>query len=141
MSVAHFALCLVAFAAPVMAVEPMPAWVLPGIMAVETRSYYHTDGTIAYVDRRTGAAGERGPFQMTRDAFDLVKNPGERFEDLSTDSRFAETLAVRYLDLLWRTFSDREWFVAVGRWNAGPHGRWSRLWAYAKRAQIAGGGQ
>lgn len=138
-SLCHFALALLAFAGPVLrAAEPMPAWVLPGILAVETRSHYRPDGSIDYVDRRVGAAGERGPFQMTRDAFDLVAKPGERFEELANDHDFAEALARRYLQLLWRTFSDRDWFVAAGRWNAGPHGRWSRLFAYAKRAQQAG---
>ncbi len=136
-TLANFALVLLAFAPAVPAVE-MPAWVLPGILAVETRSSYGRSGDIHYVDRRVGAAGELGPFQMTRDAFDLVAQPGERFESLATDHDFAEVMARRYLLVLWRTFSDRNWFVAAGRWNAGPHGRWARLWAYAKRVQQAG---
>jgi hypothetical protein len=135
-----FALCLCALAIGAQD-QAMPAWVLPGILAVETRSTLRADGTIAYVDRRIGKDGELGCYQMTRAAFDLVSRQGERFDDLAVDPAFATDCCVRYLQLLYRDFADRDWFVAAGRWNAGPHGRWSRIWAYARRARAAGGGQ
>lgn len=116
----------------------VPDWVMAGILTVETGSHYDARGAIVYVDQRIGAAGERGPFQMTRDAFDLIKHAGESFEDLSTDLVLAESCCRRYLRLLFRAYADRDWFTAAGRWNAGPHGPWVRLWRYAKRVQIAG---
>ena len=65
-AVNRFAVILVAFAAIGMgqALE-IPAWVERGILAVESRSAIDADGLINYVDRRTGEAGERGPYQMT----------------------------------------------------------------------------
>lgn len=134
-----FAAVLLAFAGPAVSAD-IPAWVLPGILHIESRSYFTTTG-IVYVDRRVGADGELGPFQMTRDAFDLVARRGEEFERLKHDTAFAQDLCERYLHLLWSDFSDRDWFTATGRWNAGPHGSRKRLWAYAKRAQQAGGRQ
>ncbi len=116
----------------------VPDWVMAGILAVETSSRYDTRGAIVYVDQRIGAAGERGPFQMTRDAFDLIKRAGEDFESLSTDPVLAEACCRRYLRLLFRDFAGRDWFTAAGRWNAGPHGPMGRLWKYAKRVQRAG---
>lgn len=136
----HFALALITIAGPVLHAAEMPGWVLPGILMVESRSHYGTDGAIVYVDQRIGAAGELGPFQMTAAAFHLVAHQHEMamFERLRTDTAFAEDMAKRYLQVLWRTFADRDWFLAVGRWNAGPHGALHIAWSYAKRAQQAG---
>lgn len=141
-ALASFALLLVAFAAPAVPAAEVPRWVLAGILHEESRSSYAAHGAITYVDRRVGKDGEHGPFQMTRDAFDLVAHTGESFDRLKTDTAFAEDLCRRYLRLLYTDFSDRDWFITAGRWNAGPHSRnWSRLWGYAKRVQKAGGGQ
>jgi hypothetical protein len=123
MSLRHFALVLAALLPSVLPAAEVPRWVLAGILHIESRSYFTTTG-IVYVDQRTGAAGELGPFQMTRDAFDLVARTGEEFERLKRD-----------------TFSDRDWFIATGRWNVGPHGSYKGAWRYAKTAQQAGGGQ
>ncbi len=142
MSLLHFALVLASLVPASLPAVEVPRWVLAGILHEESRSSYAAHGAIHYVDRRIGEAGEHGPFQMTRDAFDLVARRGESFERLHTDTAFAEDLCRRYLRLLYADFSDRDWFTTAGRWNAGPHSRnWTRLWAYAKRVQRAGGGQ
>jgi hypothetical protein len=140
MSLRHFALVLAALLPSVLPAAEVPRWVLAGILHIESRSYFTTTG-IVYVDQRTGAAGELGPFQMTRDAFDLVARTGEEFERLKRDTAFAQDLCERYLRLLWSDFSDRDWFIATGRWNVGPHGSYKGAWRYAKTAQQAGGGQ
>ncbi len=119
----------------------IPAWVLPGILHEETSSRYIATGAIDYVNRDDGKDGEIGPFQMTPAAFDMVKRSGEQFADLRTNLPFAEDCCRRYLGLLYTDFAERDWFIAVGRWNAGPHGDYGRAWRYAKRAQRSGGGQ
>jgi hypothetical protein len=141
MSVAHFALVLVAFAAPTLTAVEIPAWVLPGILREESSSRYTSTGAIDYVNRADGADGEVGPFQMTPAAFDMVKRSGERFDDLRTNLPFAEDCCRRYLRLLYADFAERDWFIAVGRWNVGPHGPYTGAWRYAKRVQKAGGGK
>ena len=122
-------LCVVALAA-----EDMPSWVLPGILAVETRSYYQDDGSIHYTDKRRGKAGEYGPFQMTRAAFRQVSRRGEPFWKLETDRVYAEDLAVRYLYHLRDRASS--WEQAVQWYNRGPH---HRATAYLRAVKRAGG--
>jgi hypothetical protein len=99
----------------------VPCWVLAGIMAQETRSSYAIDGdTIIYVDRRVGAAGERGPYQMRRIAWQQIKQPGERFENIATDMRYAELCAMRYLLWLYNNSAKGSWPHAIQYYNAGP---------------------
>jgi hypothetical protein len=114
-----------------------PEWALPGILDRESSSRYTEAGAVVYVDQAVGAAGELGPFQMKRDAFDQVAESGEVFERLGHDTAFAERLAIRYLDWL-HLRSKRDWFIAVGRWNAGPHGDYGVAWRYAKDVQKRG---
>lgn len=123
------------FAIGLAASEAMPAWALHGILSRESSSHY--DGaSIEYVDRRVGTAGELGPFQMKRAAFDQVARSGEVFERLAIDPAFAEQLAVRYL--LWLHRRTGDWFIAIGRWNAGPSGPYGVAWRYAKDVQKRG---
>lgn len=115
--------------------EEMPAWVLPGILDRESSSY-RTGATIVYVDQSEGDAGELGPFQMRRAAFDQVKRSGEYFERLATDTAFAQELAVRYLH--WLRARQPSWFDAVGRYNTGLGGHYPTAWRYAKDVQRRG---
>jgi len=121
-------IALLLLSAAIYAVETVevPDWVLVGILSVESRSYYADDG-IVYIDRRRGRHGERGPFQMTRIAFNQIAKPGERFESLSTDLDLAEDCAKRYLVWLHVNFSRRQWTRTVMMYNAGP-GRISRTY-------------
>lgn len=99
----------------------VPCWVLAGIMAQETRSSYAIDGdTIIYVDRRVGKHGELSAFQIRRIAWQQIKQPGERFEDLATDQRYAELCAMRYLLWLYNNSAKGSWPHAIQYYNAGP---------------------
>jgi len=99
----------------------IPDWILPSILAVETSSYYNSDGTITYVDRRTGSAGELSCFQITRNAFDTVAHKGESFRRMATDTQYAELLASRYLWWIYEHTAGRNWDRAVMQYNCGPH--------------------
>jgi hypothetical protein len=106
------------------ATDEVPYWVLVGIMAQESRSYYATDAqgneTIVYVDRRTGAAGELSAFQITRIAWEQVRRPGDRFGDLARDQVYAERIAMDYLLWLYNGAAHRSWPHAVQMYNRGP---------------------
>jgi hypothetical protein len=117
------------------AAEDMPAWILPGILATETRSHYRADGSIAYVDKRRGSHGERGPFQCTAVAFRQVRQGGEQFWRVEVDRTFAESIAVRYL--WWLRERSPSWERAVEAYNGGP-GR--RSPSYLAAVLAAGGG-
>lgn len=99
--------------------QPMPEWVIPGIMSVESRSYYLDDGTIKYVDRRHGAAGELGCCQITYVAFKRVQNPGESFARLASSPAFCVIIARRYLAWIYEHEAGHDWLRAVGMYNAG----------------------
>lgn len=125
--------------------EDVPDWVLKGILAKETRSHYTAaPGTlIEYVDRRVGADGELGPFQMTEIAFEQVKRSGESFTRLKTDTRFAEKLAIRYLEWLYANAAKGDWHISVAMYNTGPTGyrrQHSRAIAYLRKVRRLGGG-
>lgn len=100
----------------------MPLWLLHGILAKETRSYFRA-GVLVYVDRRDGAAGEAGPYQMTPAAFADVRRRGEVFARLRTDAAFATSCALRYLVKLRGRYgyadSDLDWLQVARHFNAG----------------------
>ena len=104
----------------------VPDWVLVGILKVETKSSFREDGSIKYVDKRRGTHGERGPFQMTRVAFNQIKRKGEQFWQIETDKALAEDCAKRYLVWLHENFSKGDWERTIEMYNAGPHGRSKR---------------
>ena len=97
--------------------------VLDGIALVESRSYYDIDGYFQYIDTRVGKAGERGPYQMTRIAFNQIKKPGETFARLSTDFEFARTCANRYLNWLLANSAKGNVGLAIEYYNSGPNRR------------------
>ena len=91
-----------------------------GILAQETRSRLTSADQVVYVDRRRGAAGERGPTQIRRIAFDQVKKPGEQFGQLECNTEFALEITERYL--LWLRGAVGSWEGAVRAYNAGLGG-------------------
>ena len=95
--------------------------VLDAIAKVESQSYKMEDGSFVYVDQRTGKAGELGPYQMTRIAFNQVKLPGESFHKLSTDVWFARDMAERYINWLLNNSAKNDWTKAIQYYNGGPH--------------------
>jgi hypothetical protein len=113
-------LLALSLAGSLIAEEP-PQWVLDGILMVETGSYYRADGTIKYKDMRRGDAGEYGPFQMTRRTFNDMKRKGEQFWMLETDTKFAATMAIRYLTWLDKHYGHGDWHRNIEMYNAGPN--------------------
>lgn len=97
----------------------IPDWILPGILYTETRSTYRSDGSIQYIDRRHGGAGERGCFQITPGAFSMVKRSGETFSQCDNPA-FCEQIASRYLVMLHLRHGS--WVSAVMAYNAGRPG-------------------
>lgn len=102
------------------AATSMPEWVMPGILATETQSYYEKD-SIVYIDKRRGSSGERGCFQMTKRAFDQVKRRGEQFWMIEQDTVFAAEMAWRYLHWLNKHYGHGNWDRVVEMYNAGPN--------------------
>jgi hypothetical protein len=93
----------------------VPPWALKGILAVESRSFYLPNGSIKWVDRKRGASGERGCFQVTRAAFKDVALKGETFDMLEQDPIFCEVVACRYLAKLHKG----NWKNTIQWYNAG----------------------
>jgi hypothetical protein len=100
---------------------PIPYWILVGILKKETTSYYLDNGSIKYVDKRRGTSGERGPFQMRKICFDTIKKSGEQFWKLEKDTKFAESMTIRYLLYLYNGPAKNNWKVAIGMYNVGPN--------------------
>ena len=96
----------------------VPAWIVDGIMSVESRSFRLPNGYIKWVDKKRGHDGERGAFQCTWAAFHDVRVPGESFSDLEKDPIFAEVIACRYLAKLKDRYGT--WRKAIESYNAGP---------------------
>lgn len=97
--------------------DDVPAWVLKGMLSVETSSSYNADGSIRYVDRKQGAAGERGPFQVLPSTFKQYARPGERIEQLESDTAFADRFARRILSALFARH--KSWVIALSVYHRG----------------------
>lgn len=95
-----------------------PRWILKGILYVETRSILLDNNSVKYVDRRRGAAKERGPTQIRPLTFKDFCKRGENFADLETDTAFALEMTDRILTAYCRQTGS--WERAVAAWNAGP---------------------
>lgn len=113
----------------------IPAWILPGLLAAESSSYYRADGTIHVTNRQVGSAGELGCLQVCQAAFNIVAQRGETFSRLAADSAFSEIIAARYLHYLYRKHGS--WVNAIQAYNAGrpcPAGRryLNRIYAITK---------
>jgi len=101
----------------------IPEWVLAGILRVESGSYYKPDGSIRYVNKTRGRAGERGCFQITPIAFKQVAHKGEQFWMVEQDTVFCEEIAWRYLTWLYQNSAKGSWLLAIQKYNAGPKKR------------------
>lgn len=120
------------------AANGIPAWIVVGIAARESGSYWQPNGTFVYVNTARGKAGERGPFQVTPEAFADVAKPGERFEDMQHDHAFALEIACRYLWFLKAQVGT--WDRAVAAYNVGPRGDLIGAGAsYLRAVQVAAG--
>jgi hypothetical protein len=96
----------------------VPDWVVRGIAAQESSSWYALDGHLVYVDQRIGADGERGPWQMALAAFREIE-PSKSIT-LLDDPVAAERIARLRLLRLYSRLGD--WSLVVGAWNVGVAG-------------------
>jgi hypothetical protein len=113
----------------------IPDWVLAGIAAVETRSLYRNGELVHYRDRRDGADGEVGPWQLSPAALsDLgVLNLRER---IRREPVLAESMTRAWLLRCYRRTGD--WLRAVAFFHTGPNGDAQRGRDYVERAYAAG---
>jgi hypothetical protein len=123
--------------------EAMPAWILPGVAFVETKSYQDQAGAWRYIDQRPGRDGELGMCQMLGETFKMIRRKmprGTVFADLRRPVIAAEAARL-YMEWLYeRTHS---WDYAVMCYNVGLHGRLvnaERAELYLAHVKEAGGG-
>lgn len=125
---------LLALAAPVQSAE-VPAWVLRGIAAVETGTTWRDMGDLHYRDRRIGADGEVGPWQL---APSVLKDLGVEHlrARIHREPILAESMTRAWLLRCHRRTGD--WFEAVAIFHTGPHGERRRGHSYAARVRAVG---
>lgn len=98
----------------------VPAWILKNIARVETHSHWSADPSqTVYVDRRDGAAGEVGMFQMKPIAFRQIGMSALR-DEARRDPVCAEFCAVLYLRWCHRVAGT--WLGAIALYHTGPDG-------------------
>ena len=113
----------------------VPEWAIAGIAAVETGSTYRDGMLVHYRDRRDGADGEVGPWQLTPAALSdlgvLHLRPRIRTEPVLAESMMRAGLLRCYQ----RT---GDWHTAVAIYHTGPRGDRRRGRSYADRVLAAG---
>ena len=117
---------------------PIPDWVIIGIAAVETGSTYRDGHLIHYRDRRDGADGEVGPWQLAPTALSDLGITHLRSR-IRTEPVLAESMARAWLLRCYRIAGD--WTSAVAIYHTGPRGDRQRGSRYAERVFAAGGGR
>lgn len=117
---------------------PIPEWVISGIAAVETGSTYRDGNLIDYRDRRDGADGEVGPWQLAPSALRDLGISHLRAR-IRIEPVLAESMARAWLLRCYRRAGD--WMPAVAIYHTGPSGDRRRGARYAEKVFAAGGGQ
>lgn len=120
----------------VRAEEEVPEWVVAGIAAVETGSVYRDNRLVLYRDRRDGADGEVGPWQLSPSVLRDMRLLHQR-DRARTDSAFSEKAARQWLLRCLRR-ADNDWDAAVAIYHTGPKGSTRRGRLYAERVRNAG---
>lgn len=98
-----------------------PLWAIHGIAYVETRSYWDEEGRFHYVDKRVGDAGELGPLQVTRAAWDMVR--GDQLDFHRGMGRTATAIDSACLYLCHLRARCSSWDEAVAAYHRGLGGR------------------
>jgi hypothetical protein len=118
------------------AAADIPDWCIRGIAAVETNTTWRDIGDLTYRDRRQGADGEVGPWQISPDALrDL--GVSHLMTRIHREPVLAESMTRAWLLRCYRTTGD--WFDAVAIYHTGPSGDRRRGLNYAERVRAAGG--
>ena len=116
--------------------DEVPQWVIAGIAAVETGSLYQEGCLILYHDRRDGAGGEVGPWQLSRAVLQDMRSEQQR-DRARVDPAFSEGLARRWL-LHCFNRSGRDWDAAVAMYHTGHSGNHRRGFQYTERVRAVG---
>lgn len=117
------------------AAADVPPWVLRGIAKVETSSDWRDIGDLTYRDKRVGADGEVGPWQLSPDALRDLCSYDKR-DRIHRDVVLAESLTRAWL--LRCHAQTGNWFDAVRIYHTGPDGDRRRGIKYAERVLAAG---
>jgi hypothetical protein len=124
-----------ALSAPAQDAIPIPDWVIAGIAAVETGSLYQHGELVRYRDRRDGAAGEVGPWQLSPAA--LSDMGARKLRDrIRRDTILAESMTRAWL---MRCFAHASsWKEAVSLYHTGWSADHADGFEYAERVYAAG---
>lgn len=111
-----------------------PPWLLRGLMAVETSSYYRADGTVVYVNQKRGLAGERGLFQaMPATLRQYGYSPSLYEQDTAYAINATRAILLRYYA------TTGSWDACAAAWRKGLSGRNSTTaTTYAAHVRAAG---
>lgn len=112
----------------------VPAWVLRGMMAVETSSRFDATGAPVYVNQRRGLAGEVGITQaMPRTLRTYGFSPSLFEQDPQYALAATSVILTKYRD------STGSWWQAVAKWRQFTAYRSPPAQDYALRVSRAGG--
>lgn len=115
--------------------EEIPDWVIAGIAAVETGSTYQNGSLIKYRDRRDGAAGEVGPWQLAPAV--LTHMGVSHLKDrIRHETMLAESMTRAWLLKCFQRTGN--WWAAVAMFHTGSAGNRARGKRYAERVYAAG---
>lgn len=113
----------------------VPRWLLRGIAAIETSSVIRQDGSIRYVNKARGSAGEVGVFQALPSTLrQFGFSPSLVEQDAPEAERAARHILAHYFTITG------DWEGAARAWRKGLGGRNSDTARdYARRVMAAGG--
>ncbi|MBA3699473.1 MAG: hypothetical protein H0W78_11545 [Planctomycetes bacterium] len=114
---------------------PIPDWVIAGIAAVETGSTYRSGELVLYRNRRDGADGEVGPWQISPSVLQDL-GVSHLLERIRSEPVLAESMTRAWLLRCYRRAGD--WNVAVAIYHTGPAGDHRRGRDYAERVFAVG---
>jgi hypothetical protein len=117
-------------------VVAIPDWVIAGIAAVETGSIYRDGNLVLYRDRRDGADGEVGPWQLAPSVLQDL-GVGHLRTRIRREPVLAESMTRAWLLRCYR-LSAGDWLGAVSIYHTGPAGDRRRGRLYAERVHAAG---
>lgn len=122
-------LLCIALASPAKAAE-IPEGILAGIAQVETGSIYRNGELVHYRDKRDGADGEVGPWQLSPD---VLKDMGVSHlrSRIRREVVLAESMTRAWLIRCYRKTGN--WADAVAVYHVGPGGSARRGRDYAQR--------
>lgn len=112
--------------------DKIPLWIRRGQLMRESSSYYLSDGSIKYVNKKRGGNNHRkgatGPFQVLRIAWNHMRKidpkffKGRHYDEMQTDTKLNEEVACMYLLYIFNGRGRKNWNTTIMLYNAGPWG-------------------